>query len=412
MKFIADFHIHSKFSRATSKQMEVENLDKYARIKGIDLLGTGDFTHPLWLSELREKLRPTKGGLYTYRKTHFVLTAEVCNIFKDKGRGRRIHNIVFVKSLEIAEKLNRELSKFGSLWADGRPMLKLEARHLMEIVLEIDESSFVVPAHIWTPYFSLFGAKSGFDIIEECFGDQTSNIFALETGLSSDPKMNWRLSCLDRFSLISNSDAHSLPKLGREANVFDCDLSYDEIRTALESKDKKKFLSTIEFFPEEGKYHYDGHRACNSRLSPEETRKNNRLCPVCGKPVTVGVMNRVKELSDREEGFVPESAIPYKNLIPLEEIIAQAINKRVGTKAVGRHYQNLIHHFKSEFFILLEAAKEELCSVVETKIASAIIMAREGKVDIKPGYDGLYGEIDILKEEEWPVQISLFTANA
>lgn len=408
MKFIADFHIHSKFSRATSKQMEVEQLAKHAQNKGIDLLGTGDFTHPLWLLELKEKLRQAESGFYIYQKTNFILTGEVCNLFRHKDKSRRIHNIIFAKSFETAEKINKELSRFGDLWADGRPMLKLSAKHLVEIILEIDESSFVVPAHIWTPWFSLFGATSGFDDIYECFGEQTSNIFALETGLSSDPKMNWRLSCLDEFTLISNSDAHSPAKLGREANVFDCHLSYDEIRAALKNRDKKKFLFTIEFFPEEGKYHWDGHRACNLRMSPEETRRNNGLCPVCGRPVTVGVMNRVKELSDREEGFVPKSAIPYKNLIPLEEIIAQAIDKRVGTKAVGQYYQNLIHHFKSEFFILLEASKEALCSVGGEKIASAIINAREGKVEIKPGYDGVYGEIGILKKEDEPVQVSLF----
>lgn len=408
MKFIADFHIHSKFSRATSSQMEVEHLDKFAKTKGISLLGSGDFTHPLWLSELREKLRPAGNGLYIYQNTYFILTGEVCNIFNYQGRSKKIHNIIFAKSFEIAEKINEKLSNFGDLWADGRPILRLEAKHLVEIVLEIDESSFVVPAHIWTPWFSLFGANSGFDHIYDCFGEQTPNIFTLETGLSSDPKMNWRLSCLDKFTLISNSDAHSPAKLGREANVFDCHLSYDEIKAVLKRKDRKRFLFTIEFFPEEGKYHWDGHRACNLRLSPEETRKNKGLCPVCGRPVTVGVMNRVKELSDREEGFVPKPAIPYKNLIPLEEIIAQAVNKKVGTRTCQQHYQRLINHFKSELSVLLETSKEELYSVVENKIASAIINVREGKVEIKPGYDGVYGEIGILKEGEKTVQVSLF----
>ncbi|TET29026.1 DNA helicase UvrD, partial [Candidatus Aerophobetes bacterium] len=317
MSFVADFHIHSKYSRATSKNMDIPHLAQMAKLKGINLVGTGDFTHPLWLEELKASLVPEEDGLYRFDETLFVLTAEVSNIFYQGGKGRRIHNIIFAGDFAVAEKLNRKLGKFGDLYSDGRPILKLSASDLVEIVLEASEDAFVVPAHIWTPWFSLFGANSGFDSLEECFGSYTRYIYALETGLSSDPEMNWRVSSLDRFTLISNSDAHSPSRLGREANVFSERLTLGEIKRVLERGDKKKFLYTIEFFPQEGKYHYDGHRKCDISFSPSESRTHKDICPKCGGKLTIGVMHRVESLGDREEGFVPEGSIPFKRVVPL-----------------------------------------------------------------------------------------------
>src|SRR3990167_11517790 len=313
MEFVADFHIHSKYSRATSKDMDVEHLSQWAKLKGIQLIGTGDFTHHLWLEELRSKLEDKGNGLYEYKGINFILSSEISSIYSKNNKGYRIHNIILAPSFRTVDKINARLSALGNLASDGRPILGLDAAELARIVFDIDENCVLVPGHIWTPWFSLFGSMSGFDRIEDCFEEQAKNIHCLETGLSSDPAMNWRVSALDRFSLISNSDSHSPSKIGREANVFDCELSYNEIITALKEKDRKKFLYTVEFFPEEGKYHYDGHRLCKVRLSPAETRKNKGLCPGCGKKVTVGVMNRVEKLCDRDEGFKPESAVPFKN---------------------------------------------------------------------------------------------------
>ncbi|MCM8765260.1 MAG: endonuclease Q family protein [Candidatus Omnitrophica bacterium] len=273
MRIIADFHIHSKYSRATSKDMDLDHLVEYAVLKGINLLGTGDFTHFLWLEELREKLKPLSYGLYGYKGINFFLTTEVANIYFQNGRMRRIHNIIFAPDFETIDKINEDLSHYGSLSSDGRPMLGLSAENLVEIVLGINKDCLIVPGHIWTPWFSLFGSESGFDSIEECFGKYTRDIYALETGLSSDPAMNWRISSLDKFTLISNSDSHSPTRIGREANVFEAKLDYLEILDILKKKDKTRFLFTVEFFPQEGKYHYDGHRNCQVRFSPQETLK-------------------------------------------------------------------------------------------------------------------------------------------
>ena len=400
MEFIADFHIHSKYSRATSKDMDIENISKWAKLKGITLMGTGDFTYHLWLEELKAKLEPQSNGLFKYKDVYFILTGEISNIYSKRQKVYRIHNIVFAPSFETVEKINKELSKYGNLASDGRPILGLDAEEFAKIIFDIDDRCVIVPAHIWTPWFSLFGSMSGFDRIEDCFGKYTDKIFSLETGLSSDPKMNWRLSNLDRFSLISNSDSHSPSKIGREANVFNCNLDYDSIINALKTKDKNKFLYTIEFFPEEGKYHFDGHRNCNVRFSPKETKENSGICPKCKKPLTIGVMNRVEQLADREEDFVPENAIPFINLVPLDEIIASAKSIRKESPVVLKEYISYVNDVASEFDILIKFSKDELFKRLPHKIAEGIIRVREGKVKKEAGYDGQYGVISIFDEEE------------
>jgi len=412
MEFIADFHIHSKYSRATSRDMDVQHITEWAKLKGISLMGTGDFTHHLWLEELKHNLEDLGNGLFKYQGIYFILTAEISSIYSKNGRGYRIHNLIFSPSLKTTDKINATLSRYGNLASDGRPILGMDAAELARIIFDIDENCMVVPGHIWTPWFSLFGSMSGFDRIEDCFEGQTPRIFALETGLSSDPAMNWRLSALDRFSLVSNSDSHSPSKIGREANVFSCELDYKTIREVLKTKDKKRFLYTIEFFPEEGKYHYDGHRLCGVRWSPAETKANNGRCPKCGKPVTVGVMNRVERLADRPEGYVPSNAMPYKNLIPLEEIIAGSRGVSKASIAVERDYRNLIAQFGSELRILKELTPEELKKGFPGRIAEGILRMRQGKVDIQAGFDGEYGIISVFgqeqKEDKNEQQLSLF----
>ncbi len=404
MKFIADFHLHSKYSRATSPQMDLENLDKWAKIKGIKVLGTTDFTHPIWFKELKEKLEPAEPGLFKLKnndsETRFILTAEISCIYSKGGRVRKIHILIFAPDFETVEKMNTQLGWIGNLKSDGRPILGLDAKELAKIVLNTCENCFIVPAHLWTPYFGLLGSKSGFDSIEECFEEYSKNIYAGETGLSSDPLMNWRLSALDKITLISNSDSHSPQKLGREANVFDTELSYSAIIEAIKSKDPQKFLYTIEFFPQEGKYHFDGHRNCNISLSPAETKKYNGICPLCGRPLTVGVLNRVEQLADRPEGFNPQGAIPYKSLIPLAEIIAEVLGVGVGTKEVEKQYKDLIEKFGSEFNVLLNISVSDLRAATLPEIAEAISRVREGKVSVEPGYDGVYGKIRIFSKGE------------
>jgi len=384
--------------------MDLDNLDKWARIKGIKVLGTGDFTHPEWFKNIKEKLEPAEAGLFklhgSVSPTRFILTSEISCIYPKGGKVRKIHIIVFFPSFEAVEKINSELSKIGNLKADGRPILGLDAKELAKIVLDADENCLVVPAHAWTPHFAIFGSKSGFDSLEECFEDYTKYIYAVETGLSSSPAMNWRLSQLDRITLISNSDAHSPQKIGREANVFDTELNYQAIVEVIKNKEKNKFLYTIEFFPEEGKYHYDGHRLCNLSLSPQESKKYNNICPRCAKSLVIGVLNRAEELSDRPEGFVPENAIPFKSLIPLDEVIADALGVSTASKEVSRIYSNLIENIGSEFKILLESGKDEIQKFSSAKVSEGILMARDGKVQIEPGYDGVYGKIKIFSKKE------------
>jgi uncharacterized protein (TIGR00375 family) len=405
--YIADFHIHSKYSRATSSEMDLEHLDEWAKIKGINILGTGDFTHPDWFRELKSKLIPLGNGLYrlqaskaSQKITNFILTTEISCIYSQGGKARRIHILIFAPDLETVEKINTRLSWIGNLKSDGRPILGLSAKELTKLVLEISPDCLIVPSHIWTPWFSLFGSESGFDSLEECFEELSSEIYALETGLSSDPPMNWRLSKLNKYTLISNSDAHSLTNLGREANVFKFEkLSYNTIIEAIKNRNQGNLLYTIEFFPEEGKYHFDGHRLCGVRLSPEETKKVKGICPKCKKRVTIGVMNRVDSLADQPKPIKPAGAPGYKSLIPLREIIAEALNLTKGAGGVESEYQNLVSKGGSEFNILLNLSYEELEKFTSQKIVEGIKRVREEKVKILAGYDGAYGKIKIFAEE-------------
>ncbi len=405
MRFIADFHIHSKYSRATSKDMDLENLDKWAKIKGVKVLGTGDFTHPEWFENLKEKLEPAEPGLFKIKsgddKTRFILTTEISCVYSKNNKIRKIHIIVFAPSFEVAEKINAHLGWIGNLKADGRPILGLDAKELVKIVLGISEDCLIVPAHLMTPWFSLFGSRSGFNSLEKCFEDYAKYIFAGETGLSADPSMLWRIPDGRRLSLISNSDSHSPSKIGREANVFDLPfLSYSSIATAIKTKDPQNFLYTVEFFPQEGKYHYDGHRNCQISLSPQESKKYGNICPSCGRPLTIGVLNRVEELADRPEGFKPQDAIPFKSLVPLEEIIAESLGVTAGTKQVEKEYKNLIEKFGSEFKILLDISRSELEAATLPEITEGVIRVREGKIFAEPGYDGVYGKIRIFSKGE------------
>ena len=423
MKFVADLHIHSKYSRATSKNMDVENLDKWAKIKGIKVLATGDFTHPLWVKELRKKLEPAESGLFKTKKlgqssvlnndwlpkdgqnkldsgTRFLLSGEISCIYSKNNRTRKIHLIVLAPDFKTIEKINTRLSWIGNIKSDGRPILGLDAKELAKIVFDTSANCLIIPAHIWTPWFSLFGANSGFDSMEECFEEYAQYIYAVETGLSSDPTMNWRWSKLDNLTLLSNSDSHSPSRIGREANVFETELSYQGIAEAIKSKGSGKFLETVEFFPEEGRYHYDGHRNCGVVLAPQDSKRVNNLCPKCGKPLTIGVLHRLDDLADRKEGVQPAKAVPFRHLIPLEEIIAEAKGVGAGSKTVAEEYKNLIKSFGSEFDILLNRSPEQIKEISSFEIGEAISRVRQGKVRIEPGHDGKYGKIKIFDDEE------------
>ncbi|NPV91023.1 MAG: UvrD-helicase domain-containing protein [Firmicutes bacterium] len=412
--FIADFHIHSKYSRATSRDCVPEVLEFWARRKGIGVIGTGDFTHPAWREELKEKLVPSGEGLYSLKddfrkedkvagadlKPQFVVSGEISSIYKKNGRVRKVHNLVLLPSLEHAESISRRLETVGNLRSDGRPILGLDSRHLLEIVLELCPDAIFIPAHIWTPHFSLYGAYSGFDHIEECFEDLTGFIYALETGLSSDPPMNWRLSALDGFTLVSNSDAHSPANLGREANIFNTGVSYPCMLQALKNRGTKEFHGTIEFFPEEGKYHYDGHRGCKVCWKPSDTKAAEGVCPVCGGRITVGVLHRVEALADREEGFVPPAAKHFESLIPLYEVIASSIGSAVTSRKVKENYEDLMRSLGPELFILREAELKDIELAAGPLIAEGVRRLRSGRVDIQPGFDGEYGRIKIMDKSE------------
>ena len=408
--FIADLHIHSKYSRATSKDMEVLSLYKWAKVKGIKVLGSGDFTHPYYLNDLKTHVEPAANGLFRLRDkgedVYFMLTAEVNNVFSAKGKERKIHTLIFAPSFEVVEEINARLSQYTDLSIDGRPTLPFSAKELVKIVLDISEDCLIVPAHAWTPWYGIFGSKSGFDSIEECFEEESRYIYAIETGLSSDPSMNWRLSSLDHITLISNSDAHSPSKIGREANIFHCNLDYYEIINTIKNKDRNRLIATIEFYPAEGKYHFDGHRKCNIVFSPQETKRHNYICPVCGKRLTVGVMHRIESLADRPSGHRPNNAIPEIHLVPLEQIISEALGVQTTTKAVQEEYKRLVSIGGSEFEILLKLSIEELSRFVPPRILEGISRVREGKLFIKPGFDGVYGKIKIFDSEE--KQIRLF----
>jgi len=389
--------------------MDLENLEKWAKIKGIKVLGTGDFSHPEWFKNLKEKLRPTEPGLFKLKNSdseiRFILTTEISCVYSKAGKVRKIHIITFAPSFEIVEKINVHLGWIGNLKADGRPILGLDAKELTKIVLNISEDCLIVPAHLMTPWFSLFGSRSGFDSLEECFEEYSKYIYAGETGLSASPDMLWRMPDGRKITLISNSDSHSPHRLGREANVFEGEeLSYQSIINAIKNKGSTstnlRLAYTIEFFPQEGKYHYDGHRLCGISFSPQESKKSGNICPSCGRPLTIGVLNRVEELADRPEGFKPENTIPFKSLVPLEEIIADALGQMAGTKQVEEEYQNLIKKFGNEFKLLLEVSRQDLETTTLPEIAEGIIRVREGKVFVEPGYDGVYGKIRIFSKGE------------
>ncbi len=414
---IADLHIHSKYSRATSKDCVPEALDLWARRKGIGLVGTGDFTHPAWRAELADKLAPAEEGLYTLKGRaggpRFVVTGEISTIYKKDGRTRKVHSLILLPSLEAAEALSLRLEAIGNIHSDGRPILGLDTRDLLEITLESCPEAVFIPAHIWTPHFSLFGAFSGFDTIQDCFGDLTPYIHALETGLSSDPPMNWRLSALDGYQLVSNSDAHSPSKLGREANLLDIQPSFPALSRALQTGDGLK--GTIEFFPEEGKYHFDGHRPCHQCLTPEQAVAAGGKCPICGKKLTIGVLHRVEELADRPEGYEKPAAAAFESLVPLPEVIAAANGGSATGKKTLELYETMLQKLGAEFRILREVPPEDVERVAGPCVAEGIRRLRAGRVERDPGYDGVYGTIGLLTPAEREAlngQVSLFFGGA
>lgn len=408
--YIADLHIHSRFSRATSKDGDAPHLDFWARRKGIQLIGTGDFTHPAWRAELKEQLVPAEEGLYTLRDDlrlpcdvvteapRFVVTGEISSIYKRGGKTRKVHNVIILPSLEAADDLSAKLEAIGNIHSDGRPILGLDSRDLLEITLETCPNAEFIPAHIWTPHFAMFGAFSGFDSIEECFDDLTPYIHAVETGLSSDPPMNWRVSQLDGLTLVSHSDAHSPSKLGREADILDAGLSYTELVDAIRTG--KGFSGTIEFFPEEGKYHLDGHRNCGVCLTPVEAAELDNICPVCGKKLTIGVEHRVEDLADRSAGYKPADAKPYESLVPLPEVIAASIGVSATSKKTLERYENILSKIGSEFYILREAPIGEIEKAAGPCVAEGIRRLRQGKVSRRAGFDGEYGVISLLTPSE------------
>ncbi|MBI4861481.1 MAG: AAA family ATPase, partial [Candidatus Riflebacteria bacterium] len=416
MLFFADLHVHSRYSRATSKGCGPEQLFIWGQQKGLGAIATGDITHPAYLAELKEKLVSAGPGVFKLRpdleraalaevpaacrrRACFVLSVEISTIYKKGDRTRKVHHVVYVPDFDAADRLVARLSRVGNLASDGRPILGLDSRHLLEMVLESGTGSFLVPAHIWTPWFSALGSSSGFDSIDECYGDLTPQVFAVETGLSSDPPMNWRISGLDRFRLVSNSDAHSPAKLGREATCFDCDLDYFAIRRALETG--QGYAGTVEFFPEEGKYHLDGHRTCKVRLDPARTRECGGLCPVCQGRVTIGVMHRVEELADRQESASrPATAGPFRSLIPLSEMLGEIESTGPDSKKVRTLYERLTSRLGSELEVLSSIPLDEIRKVGPALLVEAISRLRRGEVIREAGYDGEYGTIRLFRPEE------------
>ena len=410
MKTIADLHIHSRFSMATSKEGTPENLDFWARKKGISLIGTGDFTHPVWREELKERLVSEGNGLYRLRDeyvkedsrkfpgegTRFVVSGEISSIYKKNGKTRKVHNVILLPSLEAADAMAQRLEKIGNIHSDGRPILGLDSHDLLEMMLDVCPEGILIPAHIWTPHFSVLGAKSGFDSVEECFEELTPYVHALETGLSSDPAMNWRISKLDRYQLVSNSDAHSPSKLGREANLLNIDCSYEGLYRAIQAG--QGLEGTVEFFPEEGKYHFDGHRKCGISLSPVEAERLGGICPVCGKKLTMGVDHRVEQLADREEGFVKEDGKKYESLVPLPEVISACMGYSTASKKVQGCFEQMLQTLGTEFDILRNVPSEDIKSCAGERIAEGIENVRTGNVKRIPGYDGEYGKIQLFDE--------------
>ena len=410
MKMIGDLHIHSRFSMATSREGTPENLDFWARKKGISLIGTGDFTHPVWREELKERLVTEGNGLYRLRDeyvkeesrkfpgkgTHFVVSGEISSIYKKNGKTRKVHNVILLPGLEAADAMAQRLEKIGNIHSDGRPILGLDSHDLLEMMLDVCPEGILIPAHIWTPHFSVLGAKSGFDSVEECFEELAPYIHALETGLSSDPAMNWRISKLDRYQLVSNSDAHSPSKLGREANLLDIDCSYEGLYRAIQTGEGLE--GTVEFFPEEGKYHFDGHRKCGVSLSPVEAERLGGICPVCGKKLTMGVDHRVEQLADRAEGFVKKDGKKYESLVPLPEVISTCMGYSAASKKVQGCFEQMIQTLGTEFDILRNVPSEDIKSCAGERIAEGIENVRTGNVKRIPGYDGEYGKIELFDE--------------
>jgi uncharacterized protein (TIGR00375 family) len=431
VKFIADLHVHSKYSRATAKNLDLENLYIAAQLKGVTVVGTGDFTYPAWFEEISDKLVAAEPGLYKLKAelaricdlqvpeacrgpVRFMLVTEISNIYKKSDKTRKNHNLVFVPDVDVARRFKNRLDKIGNIRSDGRPILGLDARDLLEMVLETSDEAFLIPAHIWTPWFSVLGSKSGFDSVAECFEDLTPHIFAVETGLSSDPAMNWRVSSLDEFTLVSNSDAHSPLNLGREANLFNTELSYAALKSALKTGDPKEFLGTLEFYPEEGKYHIDGHRACNISFWPATTLKHNGLCPVCSKPLTLGVLHRVEELADHNEGRKSPRHAPYYSIIQLADILSEVMQVGPKSKKVIRAYQSALDKLGSEFNILHDLATDAIEQAGIPLLAEAIRRMRQQEISVIPGFDGQYGRIQIFKDQERSAllgQQSLFAFN-
>ena len=417
MKFIADLHIHSRYSRATARNLDFENLYYTAQIKGITIVGTGDFTYPAWISEIESKLEETEPGLFSLKKeiardidktipencrnpVRFILQTEISNIYKKDDRVRKNHNLVYFPDIVSVKKFNARLDAIGNIKSDGRPILGLDAADLLKIMLDVNDKGFFVPAHIWTPWFSMFGSKSGFDSIEECFGSLKSHIFAVETGLSSDPPMNWRIKDLDNVRLLSNSDAHSPGYLGRNASVFNTDLSFFHIRQALEKNDLEKYQGTLDMYPHQGKYHYDGHRKCNICLNPATTAQIDGICPECGRKVTYGVLNRVQELATRPEGYVPENRHGFKSIVPLVDILSEIFEVGPKTKKVAAYYTKAIEALGPELGILLDKSAEEIDSANVPLLAEAIMKMRTGDIKIDPGYDGEFGKVKLFSRQE------------
>lgn len=404
MKYAADLHLHSRWARACSKHLTFENLAKWARTKGIDLLASADFTHPSWSQETRLKLQEAGNGLYEFDGVAFVLGTEVSCNSHEGGRDRRIHMLVFAPSLDTVERINAALSPRGDLEYDGRPSLQMSPRELVSTLLEIDDRCLAIPAHAWTPWFGILGSVSGFDSLAECFGDLMGRIYGVETGLSSDPAMNWRIPELDNLSIVSFSDAHSLQKMGRELTVFDGELSYQGLADCLKGQ---RIGYTIEFFPEEGKYHYSGHRKCGVKLSPEEIAINGPRCPVCRRRLTLGVTQRVAELATREvktwtdeEGFTraDNGRPPYKMLVGLQQIIAESLGYRPAARKVQAEYSRLLAELGSELSVLMDTCLEDIARVSGERIAEGVARVRKGDIAIEPGYDGVYGIVKVWPE--------------
>ncbi len=402
-----DLHIHSKYSRACSKQLELPQIARACERKGIDVVVTGDFTHPQWFSDIKSQLKQEGEGVFVLADgsspTKFILGTELSCIYKDKDKVRRLHLLVFAPSIDAVEKLNKALEERGcNLKSDGRPILGLKAKELLQMCLDIDDRFEMIPAHAWTPWFAIFGSKSGYDSLEECFEELTPRIRAIETGLSSDVLMNRRLSALDGIALVSNSDAHSLRKLGREANVLELEeVTYDGIFNTIASGDPKRFLNTIEFYPEEGKYHHDGHRDCNISFTPEQSAKAGDRCPKCARPLTIGVLNRVVELADRSVEQVDMSRfVPEKKIVPLEEIISDVVSVGVASKRVQGMYDQMIESIGDEFYILLDADEQEIAAGSDESIAKAVMRVRTGDIHVEPGYDGVFGTVKVFSPDE------------